>query len=258
MIRRVALAALLLLTQAAAAADDPADYAWDMHRGAQVALATVLHDEAGQDISLAAAGAGKPLILDLGYFHCPSLCGVARSDMLAALSNSGLVAGQDYALVSLSIDPAETPHDAATAKAADLAQTPGAGGVAWHYLTGPADAIGAVAAAVGFRNRYDAEFRQFLHPTGLVVLTRTGLVSGYLQGVGYTGGDLRAAVLRAGAGGIARAALPVLLLCFHFDSATGRYSLAIMKVLRLMAGFTVLTLGALMLALRRKGRAAAP
>ncbi len=253
------LAATLSLPFApvARAADNPADYAWDMRRGAQVPLATVLHDEAGYDLSLSAAAAGRPVILDIGYFHCPALCGVVRANLLQALDTSGLVAGQDYSLVSLSIDPEETPQDAAAAKSADLAQTPTANGAAWHYLTGATAAVAPVTTAVGFRDRYDPAFKQFLHPTGLVLLTRTGLVSGYLQGVGYSGGELRAAVLRAGGGGIAEAALPILLLCFHFDSTTGRYTLAIEKILRLMAAVTVLTIGGLMLALHRK-RVAAP
>ena len=251
------LAAAMLLAPAAHAADSPSDYAWDMRRGAQVPMATVLRDEAGHDLSLAEAGAGKPVILDIGYFHCPALCGVVRADLLSALGGSGLAAGRDYALVSLSIDPAETPGDAAAAKAADLAQSPpGDGGASWHYLTGAAPGVAAVTSAVGFRDRYDPGFRQFLHPTGLVLLTRTGVVSGYLQGVGYSGGELRAAVLRAGSGGIAEAALPVLLLCFHFDSTTGRYTLAIEKVLRIMAGMTVVTVGGLVYALHRKRAAA--
>ena len=250
------MAVLLFIPRAVLAAPvNPADYAWDMRRGAQLPMATVLYDEAGRDLTLADAAAGKPVILDLGYFHCPTLCGIVRADLLQALRTSGLVAGQDYALVSVSIDPAETPGDAAAAKRADLAQLPGTDAGAWHYLTGPSDAL---ASAVGFRDHYDPAFRQFLHPSGLVVLTRTGVVSGYLQGVGYSGGELRAAVLRAGDGGIAQAALPVLLLCFHFDTTTGRYTLAVEKILRLMAAFTVLTIGGLIFALNRKRAVPAP
>jgi protein SCO1/2 len=44
----------------------------------------------------------------------------------------------------------------------------------------------------------------------------------------------------------------VLLLCFHFDATTGRYTLAIEKVLRLMGLLTVATLGGLMILLHRR------
>lgn len=253
--RLVLLLVSLLLPGAARAGDDlAAAFAWQQHPGARLPLDTVLRDEAGRDMALGGAFGGVPVILDLDYYHCPSLCGLVRADLVNALRNSGLAAGRDYALVSLSIDPAETAGDAARAKATDLAQASVADGSAWHYLTGSAAAIAAVADAVGFRDRYDDRLKQFTHPAGIVVLTAAGTVSGYLLGVGYTAGDLRAAVLRAGEGGVAQASLPILLLCFHYDAATGRYTLAIEKLLRLLAGLTVLTLGGLFVVLQRHQR----
>ncbi len=255
---RARVAACLLLLAGAARAETAADFAWVQHPGASVPLLAPLRDEDGRTTTLATALGGAPVILDLGYFHCPSLCGVVRSDVFAAWRASGLRPGQDVALVSLSIDPAETPQDAARAKQADLAQAPFVRAADMHYLTGPADSLAAIEAAVGFRSRYDAGFKQFLHPAGVVVLTPAGVISSYLLGVGYNGGDLRAAVLRAGSGGIAEAALPILLLCFHFDSTTGRYTLAIEKVLRLAAGLTVVTIAGLLIALHRRKPTAAP
>jgi protein SCO1/2 len=81
-------------------------------------------------------------------------------------------------------------------------------------------------------------------------------VSSYLLGVGYSAGDMRAAVLRAGDGGIAQAALPILLLCFHFDPNTGRYTLAIVKLLKLLAAITIVTIGGLLFLLSRRSRPA--
>jgi protein SCO1/2 len=243
---------------AEATTNDAAALGWRPAPGVQVPLDTVLRDETGRAVSLHRIFGGAPVILDLGYFHCPSLCGVVRADLLRALQGSGLIEGRDYSLLSLSIDPAEMPDDAAHAKQADLAQSPFASGADWHYMTGTADAVGRIANAVGFRDRYDSRFRQFLHPTGLVVLTRAGMVSGYLLGVGYTAGDLRAAVMRARDGGVARDALPILLLCFHFDPSTGRYTLAIEKLLRLTGLFTVLTLGGTLLVLHRHRPAPKP
>jgi protein SCO1/2 len=243
------LALLFCAAAAPSGPDDASALAWKTAPGSVVPLNTTLRDELGHDVPLRAIFHGRPVILDLGYYHCPSLCGIAREDLFNAITRSGLVGGVDYTLVTLSIDPAEKPGDAAEAKAADLARTPHADGTDWHYLTGPAAGI---EAAVGFRARYDPVLGQFLHPAGLVVLTADGTISSYLLGVGYAPGDLRAAVLRARDGGVARAVLPVLLLCFHYDMATGRYTLAIEKVLRLMALLTVLTLGGLMAVLHRR------
>ena len=251
------LALLALLAIPARAEEDPTAFAWQQHPGAQVPLAAQLRDEAGHDIRLYRIFGQTPVILDLGYYHCPTLCGVVRSDLLGALQTSGLRAGRDYRLVSISIDPAETAADAAQAKTSDLAMfsSTGATGIeaaGWHYLTGSTDAVAAIAGTVGFRDRYDARFKQFMHPAGIVVLTPNGTVSSYLLGVGYTGGDMRAAILRASQGGIARASLPILLLCFHYDPATGRYTLAIQKILRLMAGFTVVGISGLVIVLLRR------
>ena len=237
----------------------PADadsLAWQQKPGAQLPLQTALTDEAGHAVTLRTYVGHGPIILDMGYFRCPSLCGLVRADLFNALGQAGLVAGRDYTLLAVSIDPAETSAVAAQAKQTDRAQYPLLITEDSHYLIAGPAAIAAIANAVGFRDRFDARFGQFMHPSGLTFLTGSGAVSGYLLGVGYTPGDLRAAVLRARGGGIARAALPVLLLCFHFDPNTGRYTLAIMKLLRVMGLLTVATIAALLVVLHRSGRGA--
>ena len=252
--RVLALLLALLVPAAALAGADTDGFAWRQHPGAQLPVATVLRDEAGRPAPLVSALGTAPAVLDLGYFHCPSLCGVTRADLLAALHAGGLSPGRDVSVIAVSIDPAENSADAAGAKRADLAQLPPAWSAGVHYLTATPAGIAALEQAVGFRATWDPRFKQFMHPAGIVVLTRNGRISSYLLGVGYTAGDMRAAVLRAGDGGIARAALPILLLCFHFDSTTGRYTLAVMKLLRLLGGLTVLMVLGLVWALRRKDR----
>jgi protein SCO1/2 len=248
---RLLLLGLMLLTAPLAyAANSPFD--WRQHPGAPLPLDVQVRNEAGQTISLRSLFHGVPVILDLGYFTCPSLCGIVRSSLFDSLGTSGLRPGRDFELVSLSIDAQETPDDAKGAKSRDLA--------AWketsdfHYLTASQATIDAVTSAVGFHADFDQRYRQFIHPTGVVVLTGKGTVSSYLLGIGYPAGDLRAALIRARSGGIARAALPILLLCFHYDAATGRYTLVIMKLLRLMGVLTILTLIGLFVVLNRYRR----
>ncbi len=249
---RLAIILLALLANLpAAASPDPSLFSWQQHRGAQLSPAIALRNAQGRPVTLASLLGATPLILDLDYYHCPSLCGVVRADLMHAMQTSGLTPGRDFAVLSLSIDPAETPSDAARAKATDLGPFPAMPSTAIHYLTAPAASIAAIASAVGFRARWDPLYKQFLHPAGIVVLTKSGQVSAYLLGVGYTGGDLRAALLRAGDGGIAEAALPVLLLCFHFDSTTGHYTLEVIKLLRLLGVLTLLVIGGLLLVLTR-------
>ncbi len=145
---------------------------------------------------------------------------------------------------------------AAAARHADLLRYPLPGGAAdVHYLTGPATSLEALASAEGFHARYDKLLKQFMHPAGLVFATPGGRVSGYLLGVGYTPGALAIAIGRARRH-ISLLAQPILLLCFHFDATTGRYTVAVLKLLRLAAALTVVTIGGTLFVLHRQGRRA--
>ncbi len=257
---RVLLLLLFLAPPFAIAAPTPdlSGIAYEQRPGAPLPREGVFRDDTGRVVRLADLFEGKPLVLALGYFRCPNLCSIVRADLFDALRASGMTDGRDYALVALSIDPSETSGDAAAAKQEDLQRYPAPGAERnWHFLTGTLDAVQAVANAVGFHERFDPELKQFAHPVGIVFATPTGAVSSYLLGVGYRPADVRLGVTRAASGSIAAAALPVLLLCYDYNPVTGRYTLAIMKLLRLAAAITVVTVaGVLFLAFRReKGRA---
>jgi protein SCO1/2 len=242
---------LLLCVPSAWAAPGLSVFAYDQRPGSQVPLSVPLRDQQGQATTLGQVVGGQPTILALGYFHCPNLCGLLRADLLHALSR--LDDAPAYSLVVLSIDPSETAQDAQSAWSADAARFDRpAQSAHWHYLTGTASDIRTVTEAVGFRSRFDAGDRQFLHPAGLVFLTGAGSVSSYLLGLGYKPGDVGLGITRA-ANGVTARALPILLLCFHYNPSTGRYSLAIMRVLQLGAALTVLVIaGTVLLALRRE------
>jgi protein SCO1/2 len=242
---------LLLSAPAAAATADLSAFAYDQRPGEQVPLGAVFNDQEGRAVTLRQAIGDRPTILVLGYFECPNLCGLVRDDLVNALSR---LDAQNYSLVVLSIDPSETPAEARSAREADLARFDHSAQAAnWHYLIGSAFAIQAVTSAVGFRSRFDAGNKQFLHPAGIVFLTGAGNVSSYLLGLGYQPSDVGLGITRA-ANGVAARALPVLLLCFHYEPATGRYSLAILRVLQLAAVITVLVVGGTVMLAARRGR----
>jgi protein SCO1 len=257
---RVLILLLLLLVvrpfAVAASAPNFIGLAYEQRPGNQLPRADLFRDDTGRMVRLDDLFEATPLVLVLGYFHCPNLCSVVRADLFEALRASGMMAGRDYAVVALSIDPSETSADAAAAKADDLQHHLGQGAARnWHYLTGTFDAVQAVANAVGFHGRFDPDLKQFAHPVGIIFATPAGVVSSYLLGVGYLPADVRRGVTQAAAGRIAAVASPVLLLCYDYNPATGHYTLAIMKLLRLAAAITAAALaGALFLALRREKR----
>jgi protein SCO1/2 len=250
---------LLSLGVAAAAARsspafDPSRFAYWERPGTELPGQILFRDSDDRPASLGDLSKERPLILVPAYFHCPNLCGVVRASLLGALQRTELQAGRDYILAVLSIDPHETSADAREAKMADLAAFGTAGAERyWHYLTGSSENIKAVTDVIGFRHRFDPESKEFVHPAG-VVLIGSGIVSNYLLGVGYTPTDLRSAVHQAGSGRIAAAASSLLLICFHFDPTTGRYSLEILKLFRLAALATVLTLAVMLFLLFRRER----
>jgi protein SCO1/2 len=232
-------------------------FAYHEQPGSQVSMLRRFQSDKGSEVVLGKLAQGRPLILIPAYFHCVNLCGVVRASLFEALRPTRLEAGRDYALAVLSVDPTETSDDARSAKARDIEAfgLPGAE-QHWHYLTGSMQDIQAVLDAVGFRDRLDQHTKQYLHPAGLIFLTPDGTVSSYLLGVGYTPVQIRSALERAAAGRIAAIGSPLLLLCFHFDASTGRYTLQIIKVIRLAAFVTLITLIAVLLLLRRRERAA--
>ncbi len=252
--RRLRLLFLLpLLAVPARAADAPAyapgapanaaAYAFDQHPGAQAPIDAPLVAEDGTTTTLRRLAAGRPILLVLNYFRCPNLCGTVREDVFAALEHTTLTPS-DFLPAAVTIDPAETTADARTAHTGAAAPANTA------FLTGDAAAL---KQAVGFPTRWMAEEKQFLHPAGLVVLTPSGTVASYVLGVGYAPSDLQRAIEQAASGVVAAKANPILLLCFHYDPVTGRYSLAITRVLQLAAALTALTIGGTLYLAHRGG-----
>lgn len=252
----MAITALLLLPGASTVGAKPAldtvDGAYHERPGNAVPMTLPFRDADDRTRSLADIAQGRPLILVPAYYDCTSLCGLVRSSLYGALAG---LADASYALAILSIDPQETSDTARMARAHDQHAIDAIHGLTPHYLTGAANNIRAVTDAVGFRYQRDPATGQFLHPVGVVLVTPRGTVSNYLLGVGYTPAQVRSALQRARAGVLAQVGAPLLLLCFHFDPTTGRYSLEIIKVLRLAGYLTVLTLlGVLVLMFRRERR----
>ncbi len=253
--RTLATFLVLLCTPCLAAPPDASGLEFKQHPGALVPLDSQFTDHEGRMVALRDLLNGRPAVLMLGYFHCPSLCGVVRDDAFKALSQTGFDTPGAFGVIDLSIDPHEGPKDAAKARDEDLARFPTPGAPAgWHFLTGSPEDLSAVTTAVGFPSRWDDGLQQFLHPAGLVFLTSTGIVSSYVLGVGYTGTAIRDALLEAQAGTVAPVASPLLLLCFHYDSTTGKYSLEVIKLLRVGAALTLLLIAGLLVVIQRKRR----
>jgi protein SCO1 len=231
------------------------EFRFDQHPGTPLPLNSTFRDEAGAQARLGDYFRGKPVVLILEYLHCKTLCGFVMQDTAEALSQVPLAPGRDYRVLAISIDPRDNEADAraAHAKLRDRFGADAAAG--WDFLTGSAADIAAVAQAVGFPYRYDPGIDQYVHPAGITVATPTGTISRYILGVGYRPLDLRLGISEAGAGSVSSPAAEILLLCYCYDPANGRYSFAIQNVMRALGAGTVLAIGLIIAKLSRARRA---
>jgi protein SCO1/2 len=224
----------------------------------QIPIDLTFVDEAGKDVTLGQYFGKRPVVLALVYFNCPMLCSLVQSALGGTMSLLKMDAGTDYDVVVVSINPGETPAQAADAKAQMVKQYhhPGTE-TGLHFLTGREPSIKALAAAVGFRYKYDPAIAQYAHPAAITVLTPDAHVSRYLFGIDYGATDLRLAVIDAAGGRIGSVVDRTLLYCYHYDAASGRYSLAVMSLVRLGGLLTLAGIGlSIVLTLRRQRRQA--
>ncbi len=213
--------------------------------GARIPQDLTFVDENGRNVRLADYfAAGRPVILTLNYYRCPMLCGLMLNGLLDGLKELKWTPGREFEIVTVSIDPLETPTLARLKKQSYMEELGRPEAVAgWHFLVGRPESIKALADAVGFHYRYNEERREYAHAAGLFVATPDGRVARYLYGVMYEGRTLRLALTEAAEGKIGSSADQLLLYCFHYDAQEGRYVVAATSIMRLGGGATALILG---------------
>ena len=217
-----------------------------------VPLDLVFRDESGQTVPLRTYFGDKPVVLEMVYFTCPSLCPMSMHESVVGLKRLTLVPGLDYNVVIVSFDPNDTAA-VAREKKAEYEKQYGRSGYnsGFHFLTGSQDSISKLASAIGFGYRYDSTTKQFIHAAGIMVATPDGKMSRYFYGIDYSPTDLRMALSEASQHRISSPVDYVLQFCFHYDSTQGKYTLAIVNILKVAAALTVLSLGGLIFLLMR-------
>lgn len=218
--------------------------AFQQRLGEAVPLELAFRDSTGRAVRLGDYFGEKPVILMLVYYECPMLCTLELNGLVRSLKILRLSAGADFKIVTVSFDPGETPALAAEKRANYLNQYGRDGAKdGWHFLTGETAEIEELCDAVGFHAVYDPARDEYGHAAGLVLLTPEGAISRYLFGVEYAPRDLRLGLVESSAGNVGNAADHLLLLCYGYDPATGKYGLVIMNVIRVGGMATVLLVG---------------
>jgi protein SCO1/2 len=219
------------------------DVGFDQRLNFQVPLNLEFVDESGKNVTLGDYFGSKPVILVLAYYQCPRLCTLVLNGLVQGMLEMHLDAGKDFQVVTVSFDPREDWPLAASKKESYLHRygRPGAE-AGWHFLTGQEDQIKRLTEAVGFRYRFDPVQNQFIHASGIMILTPRGKISRYFYDVNFAGRDLRLGLVEASNNKIGSAVDHILLYCFHYDATLGRYSASIMNMVRLAGVCTMLSI----------------
>jgi protein SCO1/2 len=219
------------------------DVGYDQRLGEPLPLEARFRDASGREVALGDLFDDRPVVLLLAYYGCPMLCPLSIDGLAKALKPLSLDAGKDFDVVVASFDPADDSGDAERLENAALRRYAREGTEeGWHFLTGSPDAIAALTRAVGFRYARDGATGEFAHPSGVVVATPEGRISRYLFGLDPSPRDLRLALVESSSGTIGTAVDEVLLFCFRYDPAHGRYSAIALGSLRIGALATVAAL----------------
>jgi protein SCO1/2 len=226
----------------------------DEHLGRQVPAELVFRDQDGRAVRLAdRLHHGRPVVLVLAYYRCPMLCDLVLRGLARALAQVGYTPGKEVDLVTVSIDPEDTPA-AARLKQGHVLEALGhpEAAAGWPFLVGTSGSVRTLADAMGFRFVYDPTSRQYAHAAGAVVLTPEGRFARYIYGVDFRPFDVRLALTEAGEGKIGGLVERVLLTCFRYDPSARRYGIYVVGVLKGGGLLVLLTVGICLTALWRR------
>jgi protein SCO1 len=218
----------------------------DQHLNDSLPSDLIFRDENSREVQLGDYLGTKPVVLALVYYQCPMLCNELLNGLVSSLRVLPFDVGKDFSVVAVSFNPDEEPSLASAVKSAYLKRYGHRGDPsAWHFLTGSPQSIDRLTRTVGFRYSYDAQSRQYAHASGIMLVTPQGRLSRYFYGIEFAPRDLRLGLVEASANKIGSLTDQVLLFCFHYDPAQGKYGFIIMNAIRLCGILFVLTVGIL-------------
>jgi protein SCO1/2 len=235
------------------------DVGVDEHLDAQVPLDTEFLDSTGKAVRFGDFVDGKrPVVLVLAYHTCKTLCSFVQNAVLNAAKSIKWSIGDQYDVITLSIDSNDTVKVAAEKKAAMDASYGRPGAVkGWHYLVGTNENSKRVADAVGWKFHKDID-GNIAHPAAIMLLKPNGKVARYLYGIEFTPNDFRLGLLDASQGKSITTAERILLYCYHYDAGNRKYTLLATHVMQLGGALTLLVVsvfvGGFWISERRKNK----
>lgn len=216
----------------------------DQKLNSRLPLNLEFKDETGKTVTLGQYYGKKPVVLTMLQMTCDQVCSAQLEVMTGGLNALPFSAGKEFEVLTVSIDPKESPLIAQDVKDEYLKQyqRPGAQ-KGWHFLTGSEKNIKALAQSVGYRYAWDEKSKQYVHPDTLMMTTPDGRISKYFMSLRYgpsQAQDLKFALMEASHERIGTIVDAAVLSCFHYNPVTGKYSFQIMSFLRFVGATFVL------------------
>lgn len=225
------------------------------HLGQPIPTDLEFTDHEGRAVKLSDYFTGeRPVMLTFAYHSCASMCSLvldAAAQTAEQLRELGMEMGEDYTMLTISIDPRDTPRTASQKRDQMLAKS---GGAQWDFLVGEEDAIEAATDAAGFGFFYDPRQEQYAHAAVAMFLTPDGKFARYLYGLRFPPNDARLAILEASEGRSISTMNRLLLFCYSYDPNQSEYVLVAENVMKIGGGLTALLLGGFLFTLWRRER----
>lgn len=187
---------------------------------------------------------GKPIILNPVYYECPMLCGLVLNGLLKSISQIDWTPGNEYNIITFSINPNEKADLAKSNKQGyldSLKRESASNG--WYFLTGNQSSIKRVTESIGFKYFFDKRTNQFNHPAGIIILSSEGKVTRYLYGIEYDNIQLKKALSEAVDGKIGSTTDKILLYCYTYDPNLNSYVPTAVNIMKLGGVVIMIALG---------------
>ena len=192
----------------------------------------------------------KPTIFLFVYFDCTELCIPLMSGVSDVIRKTDLRLGKDYQVITISLDPRDTPEKARKSKATFTKSFTAEQAGGWTFLTTDSATVYKMIHSVGYNIK--AVGMEFIHPAAIVVVSPKGMVTRYLYGLSFLPFDVKMSIAEASKG-IARPTIQkLLLLCFTYDPAGKRYALEVTKLSGIIIGFLILAFLAVLIVKRKR------
>ncbi|NWJ50977.1 MAG: SCO family protein [Bacteroidetes bacterium] len=221
------------------------------HLGKNIPLDLKFARETGDSVTLKQI-VNKPTIVIFVYFDCTSLCIPLMQGVCQVVKQTDLKLGKDYQIVTISLDPADTPDKAFRSKASITQSLSKEQKDGWIYLTSSDSTIQKMIHSVGYNIK--AVGMEFIHPAAIVIVSPKGKITRYLYGMTYLPFDIKMAISEANKELSRPTIQKILLYCFSYDPDGKRYTLEVTRVAGTIIVFILIIFFIVLIVKRKKNK----